>query len=411
MKNGTARAPRLLAERAGSQLLCTVTREGAPAGFLAVDSTVAGRACGGLRLAPGVDEAEVRVLARSMTLKYGFLGLPQGGAKAGVRGDPEGPPEERRELLRAFGSALAPLLRARLYSPGPDMGTSNEDIRDLLEAAGVQPRRRELRGTSSGYYTALTVFESAKAACAQAGVALAGSEAAIEGFGKVGSALALLLAEAGARVVAVSTSRGALHEPAGLDVPRLARLAAAEGSRVAERGELGRRLPREGLLELPAALLFPCARHHSVHAQNAARVGARIVCPGANNPLTPEAEALLGARGVLCVPDFVANAGGVLGGTMEFASVPAPRIREFTGRHFRPRVARVLAEAAAQGVSPREVAEKEARRRFAEVVGRAARPSPLGRIFGLALEAYRRGWLPGPLVARLSLPYFERTVG
>lgn len=241
-------------------------------------------------------------------------------------------------------------------------------------------------------------------------MALAGSEAAIEGFGKVGRALALLLAQAGARVVAVSTCRGALFAPDGLDVPRLARLAAAEGSWVAERADLGRRQAREALLELPAALLFPCARHHSIHAGNAAQVQARIVCPGANNPLTPEAEALLEARGVLCVPDFVANAGGVLGGTMEYASVSAQRIREFTERHFRPRVVRVLAEAAVRGVSPREVAEEEARRRFAQVARRAARPTPATRAFGLALEAYRRGWVPGALVARLSLPFFERSL-
>lgn len=141
---------RMLAERAGAQLACTVIRDGSPVGFLAVDSTVAGRACGGLRLAPGVDEAEVRVLARSMTLTYGFLGLPQGGAKAGVRGDPEAPEEERRALLRAFGRAIAPLLRARLYTPGPDMGTTNEDIRQMLAAAGARPRRRELRGDALG---------------------------------------------------------------------------------------------------------------------------------------------------------------------------------------------------------------------------------------------------------------------
>ncbi|MDI7277102.1 MAG: Glu/Leu/Phe/Val dehydrogenase dimerization domain-containing protein, partial [Anaerolineae bacterium] len=98
-----------------------------------------------------VDEEEIRGLARAMTLKYGFLGLPQGGAKAGVRGDPEAPLPERRERLLAFARAIAPLLQRRIYVPGTDMGTDNADIRTLLQVVGVRVKARELRGTDSGY--------------------------------------------------------------------------------------------------------------------------------------------------------------------------------------------------------------------------------------------------------------------
>ena len=254
-----------------TRLLWTVTRGGETLGYVAIDTLVGGRAQGGLRLLPDVDEAELRGLARAMTLKYGFLGLPQGGAKAGVRGDPDAPLGERRARLRAFGEAIAPLLRQGIYVPGTDMGTDNDDIRALLAAAGAPARRRQSRGADSGDYTALTVFAGVQAALRHGGAELAGRAVAIEGFGKVGAALARLVAGAGGRVVAISTSRGALHEPDGLDVPRLLAVAGAAGSAVVDEIPEARRLEREALLELPVDVLCPCARHNSIHAGNAPR--------------------------------------------------------------------------------------------------------------------------------------------
>ncbi|MCX7916157.1 MAG: hypothetical protein N3A53_07640, partial [Verrucomicrobiae bacterium] len=123
-----------------------------------IDSTIGGRACGGLRLRPDLQEAEVALLARAMTLKFGYLALPHGGAKAGVIGEAEAPPEVKRERLLAFARGIAPLLRSRGYAPHSDMGTTNADIRALLESVGLRVKRRELRGENSGYYTALSVM-------------------------------------------------------------------------------------------------------------------------------------------------------------------------------------------------------------------------------------------------------------
>ena len=391
-------------------MVCAVRRGTDVLGYLVVDSTVGGRSCGGVRLLPDVAEDEMRMLAASMTLKYGFLGLPQGGAKAGIRGDPGGRPAERRERLRAFAEAIAPLLRRRVFLPGPDMGTSGEDIGLMLASVGVRPGRRGIREAASGHYTAFSVLVSARVATLRLGGGLDGRTVAVEGFGRVGSALAALMAREGARVVAVSTARGALYDPAGLDVERLAALGRREGSRVVDLPVGARRLEREALLELPVDLLCPCARHHTIHEGNAGRVRARVICPGANNPLTPGAEERLRGRGVVCVPDFVANCGGVLGGTMAFASVPAARIEAFMARHLARRVARVLSEAERVGSSPRDVAASLAMRRFQEVRRGVESPTPLGRLFGLALEGYRRGLIPAALVGRLSLPYFARTL-
>jgi glutamate dehydrogenase (NAD(P)+) len=395
-------------ERDEAQLVCTVLQGGGVLGYVVIDSTVSGRATGGLRMLPDIDEAEMRGLARAMTLKYGFLGQPRGGAKAGVRGDPEAPLEERQQRLAAFGRAIAPLLLKRVYAPATDMGTTNADIQYLLESIGMRLRRRELRPNQSGDYTALTVFAGAKQAARQRGLVLSECSVAIEGFGKVGSPLARLLAEAGARVVAISTLKGALFNPQGLDVRRLQELAAVARSAVVERYPDAECIDRAALLELPVDILCPCARHDSLHVGNAPRIAARIICPGANNPVTPEAERVLFERGVLCLPDFVANCGGVLGGTMEFASVSRERIESFVDRHIGARIARLLGEAERRRVLPREIAVPLALRRFEEVQRSAAHPTPLARLFELGLEFYRRGWVPGPLVAALSLPYFER---
>jgi glutamate dehydrogenase (NAD(P)+) len=397
-------------EKRRGQLICTVAADSMPMGYVVIDSVVGGRSCGGLRMLPDIDEGEMRGLARAMTLKYGFLGLPQGGAKAGVIGDPESSQKERWLRLKAFGRAIAPLLRSRAYIPGADMGTNNTDIRYMLGSVGVPVRPRELRGTDSGYYTALTVRAAAKRAAKHIGLPLSGCRVAIEGFGKVGSALAGLLAEADARVVAISTLKGGVFNPKGLDVTRLTDLAAKAGSRVVEFYPEAERMDRAALLELPVDLLCPCARHNSLHTDNAVRVKARIICPGANNPVTPEAEQLLFEQGVVCMPDFVTNCGGVLGGTMAFASVSQTRIAAFIDRHIGARVAWVLNEAARQGVLPREIAVRIAQRRFEQVQRDAEHPTALGRLFNVALELYRRGCIPGPLVASLSLPYFERSL-
>src|SRR3989304_5438495 len=113
----------LILKKENDYRIFTAVHDGNVLGYVAIDSTVRDRSCGGLRMLPDIDEAEIRALARSMTLKYGFLGLPQGGAKAGVRCDPEAPKEERRQRLATFGQAIAPLLLSRIYVPGTDMGT------------------------------------------------------------------------------------------------------------------------------------------------------------------------------------------------------------------------------------------------------------------------------------------------
>lgn len=393
-----------------SVLICRVEADGGPFGWLVVDSTLAGRATGGLRMLPDVTEQELRILARAMTLKFGLLGLPQGGAKAGVRFDPEAPQQERLDCLLRFLRALGPLLRSRVYLPFADIGTDNRMLRRALIEIGAPVRRRELRADRSGYWTACGVFAAAREVCRQAGIELAGRTVAIEGFGKVGSALACLLAGAGAKIVAVSTSRGGLYCEEGLNADLLAERARQQGSRFVENFPGTACLPRERLLELEVEILAPCARHHSIHAGNVPRVRARMVVPGANAPCTPEAERELEARGVLCVPDFLANCGGALGGTMEFAGIKEAVIRRMLDETIARLTRWAFEQSRRERSSPREVAERAALARHAALRRQAEAPTPLSRLFAAALALYRRGVIPAALVGRLAPFYFARLV-
>jgi len=383
---------------------------GALLGFVAVDSTIEGRAHGGLRMMPDVSQDELARLARAMTLKFGFLGLPQGGAKAGVLGDPESGAEARRALLHRFARAIRPLLARREYTPYEDMGTTRGEIRQMLEGVGLLVPRRNYQGNPSGDYTAGTVFEAARAAGAVRGLDLAGSRVAIEGFGEVGQPLAQMFVRAGSRVVAISTSFGGLYDPGGLDIPKLCALARQLGGLAVQKYDAGKRIENSRLKELPADIFCPCARHNTIQATDVAGTPAAILSCGANCPVAPEAELLLWQRGVVCVPDFVANSGGVLGGTMQFCGWRPAEIYAFLEQFFRPAVGRLIRAALEAGKPLRKMAEDLALTRFDEVKRRAERPSLAGRCFSAGVALYRAGWLPAGLVRTLSRGYFSDRV-
>jgi glutamate dehydrogenase (NAD(P)+) len=394
-------------------LRSTVVQEeesGVLLGFVAIDSTIDGRARGGVRMVPDVSLDELEKLARAMTLKFGFLGLPQGGAKAGVLGDPDSGAEVRRATLHRFAKAIRPLLERREFTPYADMGTSSAEIQRMLESVGLRASRRDYQSDLSGDYTARTVFEAARAAVAVRGLDLADCRVAIEGFGKVGGPLAGLFVRAGARVVAISTSFGGLYHPLGLDIVRLRAMVEQMGSVAVRKYDTCEGIENTRLKELPADIFCPCARHDTVQTSDVPRMPATILSCGANCPVTPEAERLLWRRGVVCVPDFVANCGGVLGGTMEFCGWRPREIFAFLEQRFRTRVERMIHRALETGKPLREMAEDAALARFHEVKRKTEQPSLAGRCFSAGIALYRAGWVPARLVRRLSKGYFSDRV-
>ncbi|MFO7855432.1 MAG: Glu/Leu/Phe/Val dehydrogenase [Paracoccaceae bacterium] len=319
-----------------------------------IDNTAAGPAIGGTRMAPDATAEECFRLARAMTFKNAAAGIPHGGAKSVIVADPRMDPAAKTELIRAFGRALRDVLG---YIPGPDMGT-NETAMALIRdecgrACGLPPELGgipldEIGATGRGLAVA------AEAAADAAGLPLKGARVAIQGWGAVGRWTARFLAERGAMIVAAADIDGAVHAPAGLDPAALDALAAA-GRSVAE-AEGGTPLPREAIIGVDCDILVPAARPDAIHEGNVEEVKAKIVLEGANIPTTEAAGRRLHARGILAVPDIVANAGGVITCAVEWRGGSREDAEREIEAKLRANTAEILAKAKAEGTSPRDAA-------------------------------------------------------
>jgi len=282
-------------------------------GYVVIDRPVQGTASGGIRMAKDVTPEELAALARSMMYKWAFLSLPLGGAKGGILADSNLRGTERADLMHRFGRAIAPLVRNRVYLPGIDLGTTLEDLRAIMEGAGQPLPSAQIDGSQC---TALTVFETMRQVLRFSERELAGATVALEGFGKVGSRLAQLLDQAGARLTALSTADGMVTDPHGLDVPLLLRLKEAHGDALVNHLDGRPALPTSQWAAQPADVLVPGARPWVIREDNVDQVKARWIIPIANAPITPRAEARLAQRQVVVVPDFVANCGGIFAGEL-----------------------------------------------------------------------------------------------
>ena len=379
---------------------------------MVIDSSVDGHACGGLRYFADVRLEKIRALARGMTLKYGFSGMAQGGAKAGIVADASEPLGIKHRRLRRFGELIAPLLRSRYYISGPDMGTTDEDTKVMLEAAGMSiPRRRQRKGKKSGFFTALGVMVSIEACVEYLGKDLSKCSIAIQGFGSVGSALAhLLKARYGSKVVAISTVEGALFDPKGLDVDRLLTLFATSGSKLIDLYPGGQRIPPEGLALMDVDILSPCAYQYAVNLDNATQISAPILCPGANNPVTRSAEKILFERGILSVPYFVANCGGVLGNMIEMLDLSDGDIETVLRRKNKQRVLQLLRTSHSQGRTMTDIAEEYALQRFRTMRqnGRKKGLAKYARM--IAVRAFNAGLLPNAILRPFRRAYLKKAL-
>ena len=212
------------------------------------------------------------------------------------------------------------------------------------------------------------------------------------------------------RVVAISTSCGALYDARGLDVPSLARACEAKGSRFVVDFDGAERCKREMVFEAPAEILCPCVRHNTITAANAGGVQARIVSSGSNHPYDLETERRLTARGTVLLPYWISNCGGTLGETMEFAGWRGDEIAAFLHRKLEPNVRWLIGEARKTGLTQTEIAKPPTFTRFQRLSEQAERRGLGARIAGAGLECYRRGLVPSGAVRLLSRSYFEQSV-
>ncbi len=290
-------------------------------GYRVQHNIARGPAKGGIRYHPDVSLDEVKALASWMTWKCATVNLPYGGGKGGVRVDAKKlSMSELERLTRRYATEIAPIIGPDRDVPAPDVYTDSQTMAWIMDTISMLKGHTELGvvtgkpialGGSRGRHeaTARGCLFTVREACRLKGIALQEARIVVQGFGNAGSIVARLLREDGARIVGVSDSRGAVHNPKGLD-PVLVLTHKQQSGSLTTFPE-GEHLSNSELLELPCDVLIPAALENQITLENADRIKTRVVAEAANGPTTPGADRVLYEKGIMVVPDILANAGGV----------------------------------------------------------------------------------------------------
>lgn len=349
-------------------------------GILVIDNTALGPGKGGIRITPTVDVEEVFRLARTMTWKCALAELPFGGGKSGIIADPKKmSKEDKLRLVRAFASAVKPLSPSQ-YIAAPDINTGEDEMAAYALANGsldsctgkpatmcVAPG--EKCGIPHEYgSTGYGVFQAIRAAAEFLSLDIAKSTVAIDGFGNVGSFLAKYLTEAGAKIVAASDSRGCVYNADGLDYEKLTKTKQESGTVI--RYTPGRVLNGTLLHALPVDILVPASVPDVINAGNVEEIKAKLIVEAANIPARYETEKRLHDKGVLVVPDIIANAGGVISSYSEYVGVSVEDMFRSVEEKITRNVKVLLREAEEKHVPPRDAALHIAQKRVREAMER-----------------------------------------
>jgi glutamate dehydrogenase (NAD(P)+) len=351
-------------------------------GYRVHHSTVLGPTKGGLRYHMDVNLGEVTALAMLMSWKCALMGLPYGGAKGGVRCNPNVLSRtELENLTRRYTAEIILLIGPDLDIPAPDLGTDEQTMAWMMDTysmtqgksvPGVVTGKPLIVGGSVGRReaTGRGIVYALYQAMRSLGQQLRGQKVVIQGFGNVGGVAARLLWREGAVITGVSDVKGAIWNPHGIDVRQLE-------AHVAESGSVTgfpdtEALSSTEILEQPCDILLPAAVGSQIHTANAERIKATVIAEGANGPTTPEADVILRERGVTVIPDILANAGGVVVSYFEWVqglqyyfwkeSEITSRLQEVMTRAFN----RVWNAARKEGVDLRTAALMEGIRRVAD---------------------------------------------
>jgi len=337
-------------------------------GFLVIDNTVLGPGKGGIRMTPSVSAEEVFKLARTMTWKCALAELPFGGAKSGIVADDKKiSKEQKMKIVEAFSKAIKPLCPEQ-YIAGPDMNMGEEEMAVFAKANGSlksctgKPKSmgglpHELGSTGYG------VHEATEVAAEHAGIDLFHDKIAIEGFGNVGVFTAKFLTEhCSCNIVAVSDSKGCLYKPDGIDFEELVKIKNQTGSVINYPN--GKVLSTEDIVSLPVDILITAAIPDLITEKNVNSVKARLIVEGSNIPMTAEIEDILYKKGVHVVPDFVANAGGVISSYVEYIGGSEEEMFKMISEKINRNTRIVLEHSDKEGINPRKAALEIAKTRI-----------------------------------------------
>jgi glutamate dehydrogenase (NAD(P)+) len=321
---------------------------------LVVDNVAAGPALGGIRMAPDVTTEECFRLARAMTMKNAAAGLPHGGGKVVLYGDPKMPKPDKERLIRALACSLRDV---KEYILAPDMGTDEECMAWIKDEIGrVVGLPAEVGGIPLDEIgaTGWGLRHAIEAALHFCDFKLKQARLVIQGFGAVGLHAARFLTKKKAVLVGAADTQGAIYNPDGLEVGELIKLKKA-GQSVSDYSR-GEKFDRDAVVDFDCDIWIPAARPDVVNEDNMHRLKARLVAQGANIPLTYGAEKYLHEKGVLCIPDFIANAGGVICAATEYRGATQHAAFEAIEEKVSHNTRLVLEEAEAQKILPRDAA-------------------------------------------------------
>jgi glutamate dehydrogenase (NAD(P)+) len=290
-------------------------------GYRVQHNVARGPAKGGIRYHPGVTLDEVKALAAWMTWKTATVNIPYGGGKGGVICDPKRMTKpELERMTRRYTSEILPIIGPEQDIPAPDMYTDSQTMAWIMDTysmtkgystLGVVTGKPLSIGGSEGRNeaTARGCLVAVEEACRVKKMSVRGSSVAIQGFGNAGSLAAKLFAEKKARVIAISDSRGGVFNSRGIDPLKAMRYKERSGTVVGMPGTS--RISNDELLTMKCDILIPAALENVITLNNADQIKAKIVAEAANGPTTPHADEVLARKGIMLLPDILANAGGV----------------------------------------------------------------------------------------------------
>lgn len=331
-----------------------------------IDNTALGPAKGGIRMTPTVNVEEVMRLSRAMTWKCAMAELPFGGGKSGIIANPKGVSKERKkELVEAFGKALKQV-SPELYVAAPDINMAEDEMKWFAEANGDMKactgKPRDMGGLPHELgSTGFGVFHAAKVGAEFLGMKLKDVRFAVEGFGNVGWFAAKFMTDKGAKLVAVSDSKGCLYNPEGMDFKKLDGVKRGTGSVVNYKP--GNTLPSKEIIGLPVDLLITAAVPDLILMSDVEDIKARLIVEGSNIPAKPEVEEALHKKGITVIPDFVASAGGVISSYVEYKGGEEKEMWEMIESKVKRNTQIMLNSAREKNIKPRDAALEIAKQR------------------------------------------------
>lgn len=291
-------------------------------GYRVIHDDVLGPSKGGIRYAPDVNIDEVKALAAWMTWKCAVVNVPFGGAKGGIRCNPaEMSTRELEQLTRRYTANMLEVFGPERDIPAPDMNTNEQTMAWILDTYSMHARKNQwavvtgkpvILGGSRGRKeaTGRGVVTCVLSALNKVGLLANQCTVAVQGFGNVGSICAKLMHEQGSKVVAISDISGAYYNADGIDIPKAMAFAEANNRRLDGFPD-AEKISNEVLLELDVDILIPAAKEDQISQKNAHNIRAKIIAEGANGPIMANADHILDEKGIMVIPDILANAGGV----------------------------------------------------------------------------------------------------